>query len=116
MHQDNLWLCGSAPPHSSTIRSVLCSLCRFAYGWCPSLLSSCSLITTQIVSAEALRMVFLLKNTEIVEGGAYVDPIPDAWELEFIEVGQVRDTCSRTQPIFLLQACCRTPAAVTRKK
>ncbi|CAN0219603.1 unnamed protein product [Pylaiella littoralis] len=43
---------------------------------------------TEVVSAEALRMVFLLKNTEIVEGGAYVDPIPAAWELEFIEVGQ----------------------------
>lgn len=44
----------------------------------------------QVASAEALRLVVLLKNTEIVEGGAYVDPIPDAWELEFIDVGQVR--------------------------
>lgn len=43
----------------------------------------------QVVSAEALRLVVLLKNTEVVEDGAYVDPIPDAWELEFIDVGQV---------------------------
>lgn len=45
----------------------------------------------QVVSAEALRLVVLLKNTETVEGGAYVDPIPDAWELEFIDVGQVKN-------------------------
>lgn len=38
-------------------------------------------------------MVFILKNTETVDGGAYVDPIPDAWELEFIDVGQVSNTC-----------------------
>eukprot|EP00903_Cladosiphon_okamuranus_P017671 g16272.t1 len=43
---------------------------------------------TEVVAAEALRLVVLLKNTETVEGGAYVDPIPDAWELEFIDVGQ----------------------------
>eukprot|EP00752_Nemacystus_decipiens_P003771 g3472.t1 len=42
----------------------------------------------EVLSAEALRLVVLLKNTEVVEGGAYVDPIPDAWELEFIDVGQ----------------------------
>lgn len=52
----------------------------------------------QVVSAEALRMVFVLKNTEIVDGGAYVDPIPDAWELDFIDVGQV----SKCRPFI----CC----------
>ena len=36
----------------------------------------------------------LLKNTETVENGAYVDPIPDAWELEFIDVGQVGSECA----------------------
>eukprot|EP00752_Nemacystus_decipiens_P002680 g2506.t1 len=43
---------------------------------------------TEVVAAEALRMVVLLENTEVVEGGAYTDPIPEAWELEFIDVGQ----------------------------
>eukprot|EP00903_Cladosiphon_okamuranus_P007237 g7024.t1 len=43
---------------------------------------------TEVVAAEALRLVVLLENNEVVEGGAYVDPIPEAWELEFIDVGQ----------------------------
>lgn len=44
----------------------------------------------QVLSAEALRIVVTLKNTETVEDGAYVDPIPDEWELEFIDVAQVQ--------------------------
>lgn len=44
----------------------------------------------EVIAAEALRFFFLLKNTETVVGGEYVDPIPDAWEEEFIIVTQVR--------------------------
>ncbi|CAM9184613.1 unnamed protein product, partial [Scytosiphon promiscuus] len=43
---------------------------------------------SEVVSAEALRMVFLLENTETVKNGEYFDPIPDEWELEFIDVAQ----------------------------
>ncbi|CAM9219494.1 unnamed protein product [Ectocarpus sp. 6 AP-2014] len=43
---------------------------------------------TEVLSAEALRIVVTLKSTETVEDGAYVDPIPDEWELEFIDVAQ----------------------------
>lgn len=42
----------------------------------------------EVIAAEALRFFFLLKNTETVVGGEYVDPIPDAWEEEFIIVTQ----------------------------
>lgn len=70
--------------HQSAIPAVFCARC-------PSFLPYCQY--EQVVSAEALRMVVLLKNTEVVDGGAYVDPIPDAWELEFIDVGQVSNTC-----------------------
>lgn len=34
-------------------------------------------------------MVFLLENNEVVKDGEYFDPIPDAWELEFIDVARV---------------------------
>lgn len=42
-----------------------------------------------MASAEALRLMLLLENTQTVVDGEYVDPIPDAWELEFIDEAQV---------------------------
>ena len=43
-----------------------------------------------MIGAEALRVLFVLKNTEVADGGEYVDPIPDAWEEAFIDAGRVR--------------------------
>lgn len=43
----------------------------------------------KVASAEALRFMLLLENTQTVVDGEYVDPIPDAWELEFIDEAQV---------------------------
>lgn len=45
----------------------------------------------EVTAAEALRFFFLLENTETVENGEYVDPIPNAWEEEFIIVAQVTE-------------------------
>eukprot|EP00904_Undaria_pinnatifida_P001827 jgi/Undpi1/11645/HiC_scaffold_36.g13940.m1 len=42
---------------------------------------------TEVIAAEALRMMFVLKNTEVVDGGSYFDPIPDTWESQFIDTG-----------------------------
>lgn len=53
---------------------------------------------SEVLEAEAMRMVILLENTQTVVNGDYSDPIPEAWEEVFIDVALVgvlsRSLCS----------------------
>ncbi|CAM9912281.1 unnamed protein product, partial [Choristocarpus tenellus] len=40
------------------------------------------------LSAEAISITLFIKNTDRVVDGAYTDPIPEAWEEKFIDIGQ----------------------------
>lgn len=47
---------------------------------------------SKVETAEAIRIFILLQNTETVDNGAYSDPIPEAWEEDFIDTVLVRVT------------------------